>query len=212
MRHFIYYISLITLLVKASAQETPDEPVLLQHIYAGQHALEVPEITSSKARRFDFGFQAGSSVAMSGHSKTMFSSYIAPEIRFKVSHRFQLNTGVIYSQQYLPAVQERLYGAAGLRNDAFLMFAEGEYYLNERISLSGLIMKEIGTSIDPRINAFNKNAGFQTMGVGVHYRVTDNLQFGVQMQISDGHPPYHSNPYYRNSFRNSSSITPDFWR
>ena len=210
MRFFLYHMLLTIILVRVSAQEVPDETVLLQQIHEGQYALEVPKIKSSPAKWYNFGFQAGSSMTMPGNSKALFSSYLSPEIRFHISPRFQLNTGVVYSQQYLPFAREGLTSAAGTRFDRFLVFVEGQYSLNERIWLSGLVMKEMGIS-DPRINAFQKNTSFQFMDMGIHYKVTDNLHFGAQIRVSDGHPLFYSNPYNRNPFRNSSFFTPDVW-
>ena len=195
MRHFLFYIILLTTLTGLAAQEV----------------LEVPEINSPPAKKFDFGFQAGTSATMFGRSDAVFSSYLAPELRFHVTPKFQLNTGVIYSRQFLPATHDGMTGPAGAVSDRFLVFAEGLYHLNERISLSGMVVKDIGAGMDPRINSFYKNTGYQSMGMGVQYKVTDNLHLGARIRVSNGRSPYYFNPHYRHPLQNPSSLTRDIW-
>ena len=212
MRKFFSLAILFVLLIPVSAQENEDDSVLLQQIQSGMTAFEVPRISNSPTQLLDFGFQAGASVFMSGRKDALFSSYIAPELRFHVSPRIQINTGIIYSQGFLPGIGENLYGTSDGRYDSFSFYAEGQYHLTEKFSLSGMVLKDLGATMDPKIKAFQKNTGMQSMGIGAQYKITDNMSFGAQIRFSDGTPMNQLNRHYRHDpFRSPSFFAPKPW-
>ena len=214
MHRFFTSIILVTFIIPVSAQENRADSVLLEQIYEGIPAFEVPRIKDSQFKKVDFGFQAGTSMLMSGRKDALFSSYIAPEVRFHASPRFQVNTGVIYRKGFLPGFGENHFGMADGRFDSFSIYAEGQYHLTERISFSGMVIKDVGITVDPRITAFQKNTGMQSMSLRAQYKITDNMSFGAQIRISDGYRMNPFNPYYGNDpfFRNPSFFAPDPWR
>lgn len=208
MHRFLTLIMLSAFILPLSAQKA--DSFLLEQIYGGVPAFEIPRIRESQLNKIDFGLQAGTSMLMSGRKDAIFSSYIAPELRFHATPRFQVNTGLIYRQGFLPGSGEGMYTTPDGRFDNFSVFAEGQYALTEKFSVSGMVMKELGTTLDPRIHAFHKNT--QSMSIRAQYRITENMRFGAQIRFSEGYPMYQLNPYNRQDpFRNPSCFSPDPW-
>jgi len=194
------------------AQENHADSTLLQQIKEGKQVFEVPHLETTPARKVDFGFQAGSSVWMSGHRNALFSSYIAPEVRFHATPRFQLNTGIMFSQGFLPGAAEGQNGFQGNRFNSFTLFAEGRYLVSERLSFSGMVLKELDPGLDPRINTFYRNTGMQAVGMGVNYKLTENIHFGAQIRVSDGMPASRFSPsYMHDPYRTAPFFRPDPW-
>jgi hypothetical protein len=183
----IFYSIAIPLVLATGvfAQENPSGPV-----------FDVPQLEAQPLPRLDFGFQAGTSVWMYGRRNGLFSSYFAPEVRFHTSPRFRVNTGIMYSQVFLPGPAE---GMINNRINSFTFFAEGQYQLNDRVSFSGMVLKELDPGLDPGINSFYRNTGMQAVGMGVQYKLTDHIRFGAGIRVSEGYPMHRLNSYYRDN-------------
>jgi hypothetical protein len=209
MRYSFILTLILGVFICVSAQEESSEALLLQQYQDGMNSLEAPKLNSPPIQKIFFGFRAGSSVILSTAQKPFFTNSLAPEIRYRVSPKFQINTGIIYTRGYDSSTQ-------GLGYNSFAFYTEGEYRLNDRLSLSGMIMKEIDNFPGPRMDAFNRNTDMKSMSMGLNYRLTDNISFGANIRVTNGMPRYHSNPFYnsnpynRNSFRSFSPFPQRF--
>ncbi len=192
----IFITGLLFLPLLGFAQETEKEILLLQQLNEGQDVIAVPELKKPVMDKIDFGLQAGGSFTSFGKYGSIFSSYVAPEIRYQATSRFQFRGGVMFTSSFMPGAREGLYGAGGPANqfNQFLVYAEGEYRVNDRLSLGGIVVKELDNNTSRQMNAFQKNAGFQSMGMRVNYKITDNFHFGAQFSVTEGRPYYYSNP------------------
>jgi hypothetical protein len=209
----ISFTGMILLPLLSLAQESEVEGLLLQQFNQGKEFLTVPELKTPAKDRIDFGLEAGTAFTTFGRYGSMFTSYLAPEIRYQATPRLHFSTGVILSTGFMPshgsAPTELNSGYAGAplfpSGNSFnrmLIYAKGSYRVNQRLTLGGIIVKELDNDFYRQMNTFQKNSGFQSMGMNVNYKITDNLHVGAQFNLTDGRPYYYNdptNPFIRRS-------------
>jgi hypothetical protein len=153
----------------------------------------------------DFGLQLGSSFS-TGFGGSMFTQSIAPHLRFDPSKNFSLVFGSVISSSNLgSAFMGSGINGAPNRFLSTTIYALGAYSVNPRLTLTGGTWVErnnmnfMNNQMNPQ--AFNLNAGGMMMGM--EYRITENLRFGAEVNVSRGHNPFnmYSNPaYFSNPF------------
>jgi hypothetical protein len=184
------------------AQANEGEAILLQQLNKGKEVLTVPDLKKPVRDRIDFGLEAGAAFTTFGRYGSMFSSYLAPGVRYQVTPRFHFNAGLILSSGFIPGAGfdgigmtgDGPGGNAGNRFNRFLVFAEGTYRVNQRLTLGGMVVKELDSDLYRQMNAFQRNSGFQSMGMSVNYQITDNIHLGARFNVTDGRPYYFSDP------------------
>jgi hypothetical protein len=194
------------------AQETEAEGLLLQ--LGDQKVLEVPELKKPVRDRMDFGLNAGAGFTSFGRYGSMFHTYLAPEIRYQAAPRVHFCAGIILSTGFMPGggfegtglAAPALWSSGGNRFNRTFVYAEGTYQINQRLSIGGMVVKELDNSFRRQMNAFQKNAGFQSMGMSVNYRISDNVHVGARFNVTDGRPYYYTDP--ANPFLRPSPFNP----
>ena len=187
-----------------SAQISEGEGPYLQPVYEGKDVLTVPELKQNVRDRFDFGLEAGAALTTFGGHGSMFTSYLAPEIRYQAVPRFQLSTGMVLSTGFMPGGGLELSGQAvpgqmggsGNRFNRVLLYAEGAYRLNPRLTIGGMVVKELDNDFQRQMNAVQKNSGFQSVGMSVDYKISDNIHVGARFNVTEGRPYYYTDPAY----------------
>ena len=201
---FITGILLLPLLV--FAQESEGEAILVQQLDLGQEILSVPELNTPARNRIDFGFNAGAAFTSFGRHGSMFSTHLAPEIRYRAAPRVHFSAGVILSTGsfFAPGVE----GMAGTGNrfNRVLVYASGDYQVNPRLTVGGMVVKELDNDLYRKMNAFEKNSGFQSIGMNVHYKITDHFHVGASFNVTEGRPYYYNDP--ANPFIRRSPFSP----
>lgn len=213
MRAILFTVFLLLPLL-IQAQESEGEALLLQQLNQGQEVLTVPELKKTTLNKIDFGLQAGAAFTSFGRYGSMFNTYIAPEIRYKAAPRVQFSAGVILSTGFMsgPGFEGPVVPGGGStspfgnRFNRILVFAEGNYQINPRLTVGGMVVKELDNDMYRHMNAFQKNSGFQSIGMNVNYKITDNLQIGARVNVTDGRPYYYNDP--TNPFMRRSPISP----
>ena len=71
----------------------------------------------------------------------------------------------------------------GNRFNRVLVYAEGDYQVSPRLSIGGMVVKELDNDMYRNMNAFQKNSGFQSIGMNVNYKITDNFHVGAGLVI-----------------------------
>jgi hypothetical protein len=194
------------------AQETEAEGLLLQ--LGDQKFLEVPELKKPVRDRIGFGLNAGAGFTSFGRYGSMFHSYLAPEIRYQAAPRVLFSAGIILSSGFMPGSGFEGPGLAGPaslssggnRFNRTLVYAEGTYQINQRLTIGGMVVKELDNNFYRQMNAFQKNSGFQSMGMSVNYRISDNVHVGARFNVTDGRPYYYTDP--ANPFLRRSPFSP----
>jgi len=196
------------------AQGSEGEALLLQQLNQGQEVLTVPELKKSTRDKIDFGLRAGAAFTSFGKHGSMFDTYIAPEIRYKAAPRLHFSAGVILSTGFLSgpgfegssAPGSVSAGPFGNQFNRILIYAEGDYQVNHRLTIGGMVVKELDNDLYRNMNAFEKNSGFQSIGMNVNYRITDNFHVGASFNVTEGRPYYYSDP--ANPFIRRSPFSP----
>lgn len=196
------------------AQETEGEALLLRQLDQPQEVLTVPELKTPVKDKIDFRLEAGTAFTSFGRRGSMFDSYISPEIGYRVSPRFHFSTGIVLSTGYLSGPGFEVPGATtggsasplGNRFNRLLVFAEGNYQINPRLTIGGMVVKELDNNLYRDMNAFQKNSGFQSVGMNLNYKITDNFHVGARFNMTSGRPYYYNDP--ANPFIQRSPFSP----
>jgi hypothetical protein len=192
------------------AQGSEGDSLLLLQLNQGQEVLTVPKLKTASRDKIDFGFQAGASFTSFGRHGSMFDTYIAPEIRYQAAPRVQFSAGIALSTTFLPGVGNEGIGVhgnspsgpSGLRYNRVWIYAAGDYQVSPRLTIGGMVVKELDNDMYRNMNAFQKNSGFQSVGMNVNYKITDNFHVGARFNVTDGRPYYYNdptNPFMRRS-------------
>jgi hypothetical protein len=111
--------------------------------------------------------------------------YIAPKLSFQATPRLFVNAGVGLVQYNLMPAQMKFDGGSLQRTaTGAYVFAEGVYFLNERWSVNGSVMKDVSPSPMRRATPYSMPS--EAMHFGVDYRVTPNITVGARIGYSNG--------------------------
>ena len=210
----ILFTGLLFLPLLILAQESVEDSLLLQQLNQGQEVLTVPKLKTATRDKIDFGFQAGAAFTSFGRHGSMFDTYIAPEIRYQAAPRVHFSAGIVLSTTFLPGMGfegvgvpgSRPAGPSGLQYNRGWVYAAGDYQVSPRLTVGGMVVKELDNDMYMNMNAFHKNSGFQSIGMNVNYKITDNFHVGARFNVTDGRPYYYSDP--SNPFMRRSPFSP----
>jgi hypothetical protein len=208
------FAGLLLLPLLVFAQETEGDALLWQQLDQSHEVLTVPELKTPVKDKIDFRLEAGTAFTSFGRRGSMFDSYIAPEIGYRASPRFHFSTGIVLSTGYLSGPGFESPGAKpagsasppGNRFNRILVFAEGNYQINPRLTIGGMVVKELDNDMYRDMNAFQKNSGFQSVGMNLNYKITDNFHVGARFNMTNGRPYYYNDP--TNPFMQRSPFRP----
>ena len=177
----IIYVVILTLLIACQIQaQSSDQPNLSQ---------------SLPFEKVKLSLNAGTSFFYSPNSFSGTSFYVAPKFSYNFTPKFRINAGVMLIRQNLNLSSPLLLGndsqpqSVVIRNTPAvqgIVFAEGDYLLSERLTLSGSLMKSIEPN-DQYKNAAWRNS-FQMMSMDVNYKLSNTISVGagVRMIQSNG--------------------------
>ncbi|MFN3554997.1 MAG: hypothetical protein ACK4VN_03430 [Bacteroidales bacterium] len=168
------------------------------------------EIFSSRPT---LGMQLGSSFSTGFGGYSVFSQSLSPHMNWQANRNFSLTVGSHFTTANMGGNFPAMGASAGLMPDRLFsttLYAFGSYQLNPRLTLTGGAWTEqnnFNAMFQPQMNpqAFDMNA--RGMMMGMDYRITDNLRFGAEINISRGYnpflpygygsQPFHSSPFHR---------------
>ncbi len=138
--------------------------------------------------RIKFNVNLGSSFSTYNSGNT-FSNYISPSFSYLVSSKLRINGGFWYEN--LNLTNTPVWGMSGLETvsgnynrNAFWL--SGEYQINSQLTVYGTVM--VGATPNC-IQMMNPNAMNNiTYSIGAQYKVTDNLEIGVEIQHTTQSP------------------------
>ncbi|MBN1185027.1 MAG: hypothetical protein JXB49_22265 [Bacteroidales bacterium] len=156
--------------------------------------------TAQKQKKIDFNLSAGAGFTSFKGYGNMFSNFIQPEWSYHVSPKFNINFGTtIIRHTYNGAPDFYSFNTNSLYGNftSAMIYAEGEYKLTNRVTLSGMGYKEIPASKTPQgYNPYLFNYLNQGMAMSINYRIKDNMHIGASISINDGANTY--SPLYNN--------------
>jgi hypothetical protein len=137
-------------------------------------------------KNIDYSFSMGTSFFSSHYGKgSLF--YVAPGFNLKLSPKFQMDAGIIFSQNNISySAPVGLSGTSVVVNQnpvrESTVYASGIYMLNPKLTFTGSLVK---TFPDNNENSYWDNS-FQMMSVGLKYKITGNITFGASMNMVQG--------------------------
>jgi hypothetical protein len=167
--------------------------------------------------KIKFSLNAGTSFVYSPNSFAGSSFFVAPKLSYNLTPKFRLNAGIMMVKQnlnlsssLLPAGENQSQSVV-LKNSSNVqgvLFAQGDYLLTERLTLSGWVMKSIDSNNNYKNPSWNNS--FQAMSMGINYKLSNTISVGagVHMIQSNGYNNYFpgtfispvSNPFSYRSF------------
>jgi len=145
-----------------------------------------------------FGMQMGTQYMTGMGGAGLFSQSFAPYLQFKPGQNFSVVAGSILSTSSFSGSSPFLStSAAPDRLFSTTVYALGAYQVNPRLIVTGGAWGErnnmnqlfMGPQMNPQ--AFDLSAG--GMMLGMDYKITENLRFGAEINLSRGQNPF--NPY-----------------
>lgn len=189
----IVYILMMTLLMVSQSQAQPIDQANLSK-----------SLTPEKVK---FSLNTGTSFFYSPNYFSGTSLYVAPKFSYYITPKFRINAGIMITRQSLNLSSPLLTGtdmqqqSVVIRNSSAvqgILFAEGDYFLSERLTFSGSIMKSINPN-DKYMDTAWKNS-FQMMSMDFNYKLSNTISVGAGVRMIQ------SNGY--NNFFPGTFITP----
>jgi hypothetical protein len=137
----------------------------------------------------------GAGVSFLGTTKnTTYTTFVAPKIGYQLTNKFRLNVGLMHytmtGNTFMPLNQnESLLNNNSKSVSGNLLFVEGQYLLNKRLTLSGAVL--YGTN---NLSVTSRQNNYKAASIGLDYKVTEHSSIGIRATLSEG-----SNNYYMNS-------------
>ncbi|MCX6280704.1 MAG: hypothetical protein NTU51_01940 [Bacteroidetes bacterium] len=131
-----------------------------------------------------------------------FTEYVVPTVSYPVGKRFLISGGVmIANTNYFnarPLYSGDIFQPYNGNYTSLTVFAEGTYFINDRLTISGSFYKEFpvtGKSLS--YSPYNpiSQQGSQGFNVNVQYKVGKHMFFQAGFQMNQGINPYNINPY-----------------
>ena len=167
-----------------------------------------PGVTGHSLFTPDFDLTLGSSFT-TGFGGLFSTQSISPRLSFEPGKNFNLVIGSFLSTSQLssggsiPGFNSQLSNGASNSFMSATFYAMGSYNVNPRFTITGggWVERNNLNPVQYQMNpqAFNLNAGGMVMGM--EYRISDNLKFGAQINVSRGHNPFQTH-YHRGFYHN----------
>ncbi|MCD4665887.1 MAG: hypothetical protein K8R68_11510 [Bacteroidales bacterium] len=159
-----------------------------------------------KEKKLKVKLEAGTFFGTNFGAGNNYGAYLAPHISYPISPKFSINAGAILSSTYGNLYYEPVYGGAHLGypgnfNRTFI-YVEGAYQLNEKVTLTGAVYKEINFLNNSKTTMSTNNYDYQGMIMGIDYKLGENVYIRGQVEFSNGANPYRNRSYFNpgNSF------------
>ena len=166
-------------------------------------------------KKIDYHVALGSQfTSVSGFGSAL-NTYITPRISYNVNKRLSIGGGIsIIQTNYFRAqsfYQNEQTSYSNGNYTSAMLFVDGQYFVNKRLTIYGSAYKQIPITQDPLpYNPFNpvSSKGAQGINFNVGYRVGEHLYIQAGFRYSEGTNPYSNDPFNRNHFMNDSFGSP----
>ncbi len=146
--------------------------------------------------RIHFGVSMGTSVAFSRGQDAAMGHFIAPTLSYQVSDKFRLRGGV--GIQYNSLNNPWTYGNGESGGSIMVlrpkvqtfMYAQGEYDVNEKLTLTGRVFASTSAIQYPGLNPQTYNLHSFGGAAGFWYKPNGKTAIGAEVQIHRGNDPY----------------------
>lgn len=189
VKEILSILSLIFLLLSSGIAQDTD---FGQNARQSEQETEQTAVQPDKqAFNPDVSVSLGSSFSSFAPGYNSFGTFIAPEIRFPVSNRFAISTGIGYSTIYYNSPGESLLNNHPMQYGS--IYVSGSYRMTEKLTISGTGYKTFLLNPPDPINENNTDY-FDNSNQGVilnmDYKVTENFRINASFQLhqQNGYP------------------------
>jgi hypothetical protein len=177
------------------------------HVSAGINNM-TPHTNNDDGKKMDVGVQLGTSFATDFNRGFTFTTFVAPELRYRVNDRLTIRGGIsIANNEHSNSLMYSPYGFNTYSGNFTqgLIYVSGDYILGPKLILSGTVYKEF--SIDHTGPEMDFRPGYDGKGLMMNLRFTPskNVTIDAGVEIYEGNNPY------RGSFYNPHSPFGSRW-
>jgi hypothetical protein len=146
--------------------------------------------------------QVGTGFGSNFHGNSSFYTFASPSLAYNLTPRFRLKTGVTVFNNFgspLNTGYDPYYSPVMPNGTTTSVFVQGDYLLNNKLTLSGALYKDFSTfnihSTDPRF----KPPESQGMILNLNYRPTSSVEINASFGYGSGNRSMFHDPFYHNS-------------
>jgi len=199
MKKIVTSLFLISWLFTIVAQESEEKPFYI-----------TPAKKAPVASKLDYHLSVGTSFIYAPGYGNGLSTYVAPEISYKLSPKIRVNAGIMFLQSNMSFMHyrtncgsERSVVIKTPSTISTLAYISGDYLINNRLTLSGTIVKDLS---NPGNNAYNNSV--QMMSMHLNYKLTDNISIGAGMNMIQSN---RNNTFFNPGFNSGNQFSNNGW-
>ncbi len=187
------FLSIIVIAQTPDARQQNKDYIIQDAVLPCQNydpnSLRVPEL-----KKLKFSISSGMIIGSGGQAQSFSRYYLAPELYAQLTPRWRLRGGVMISNTAFKGYNifsSEAYSSDQYSSPGYCMtvFAGGDYQVNDRLILTGMLLKDINPANQRELNAAYSNLNRQQWMIGLDYKVTDNFHVGAQILHSKGYSP-----------------------
>jgi len=158
-----------------------------------------PGYDSLQLKKADYSLSAGTSFSTGAFQGSAY--YVAPSVTYRVSPKFTVHSTVYFINSNITSTsspylnlgdnQQRLFDR---KSNEAVVFASGNYQVNNRLLITGSVIKNFNTTPGSNQNVEALQNSFQMMSMGMQYKLTPNVTIGAGFKMIQSNNPYF--PYY----------------
>ncbi len=160
-------------------------------------------------KKVSYGVTVGSQfTSVSGFGSAL-STYITPRVSYNINNRLSIGGGLSLVQtNYFKTrayFQNESASGSGGNYTSGTIFIEGNYLVNDRLTIYGSAFKQFPISQQPlTYNPYNPLSSQNAQGIdlNVAYKLGEHVFIQAGFRYSDGVNPYYADPFNRHSFMN----------
>jgi hypothetical protein len=155
----------------------------------------------------DFGLQLGTMFTTTSGYGSGFTSYVAPNFGYSLTPKFRINAGISIMNTnisgFMPYYSFLNEQKASGNFTSALIYVNGLYKLNERLTLNGSMYKQFNLFNDPPGNPYSNLNDSHGFNMGIDYKAAENFHIQAEFGYSKGYNPYYQDPFGATSFGHS---------
>lgn len=126
--------------------------------------------------------RAGAGLSVFG-KETVFNQWVAPEVKFSLSPRLHLCLGTMVMHNnfnnFTNTINNETFNINNSKLTQYFLFAQGEYFLNDNLSITGTTFKEISSlTINKQAISYNS--------LGMNIKLSENFSISTNYTFSKG--------------------------
>ncbi len=163
-------------------------------------------VSDTVTKPISWNVSIGSSVSTGFNGGALFSTFIAPQMNYKLTNKWSFRGGIIVRNYTLGGASllsnEKVGSALPQNITQSMFFMRGSYQPTNRLLINATVYKSFDSGglfgTQSQINAFNQN--FKGIMVDVNYKITEHSYITIGLDYSDGA----NNPFMSRTYGNSS--------